>query len=118
MTRHQSLEALQGELERLFDLDEMLRLSADVLGFDPKRIGHTATKGAFARALVSHCADEEALEALVDAILFSSDRAEPGLRDRVKTLPNGELKPGTRVGTMKVVKKIAEGGLSMVYLVE
>jgi tetratricopeptide (TPR) repeat protein/tRNA A-37 threonylcarbamoyl transferase component Bud32 len=118
MTSHQSLEALQGELERLFDLDEMLRLSADVLGFDPKRIGHTATKGAFARALVSHCADEEALEALVDAILFSSDRAEPGLRDRVKTLPNGELKPGTKVGAMKIVKKIGEGGLSMVYLVE
>jgi len=118
MTSHASLEALQGELERLFDLDEMLRMSAEVLGFDPKRIGHTATKGAFARALVSHCADEEALEALVDAILFSSDRAEPGLRERVKTLPNGELKPGTRVGSMKVVKKIGEGGLSMVYLVE
>jgi tetratricopeptide (TPR) repeat protein/tRNA A-37 threonylcarbamoyl transferase component Bud32 len=118
MTSHTSLEAVQGELERLFDLDEMLRMSADVLGFDPKRIGHTGTKGAFARALVSHCADEEALEALVDAILFSSDRAEPGLRDRVKTLPNGELKPGTRVGSMKIVKKIGEGGLSMVYLVE
>ena len=29
---------------------------------------------------------EEALEALVDAILFTSDRAEPGLRERVKTL--------------------------------
>lgn len=118
MTSQASLEALQSELERLFDLPELLRLSSESLGFDPMRIGHTGTKGAFARALVGYCADEEALEALVDAILFSTDRAEPNLRDRVKQLPNGELKPGTRVGGMRVVKKIGEGGLSMVYLVE
>jgi tetratricopeptide (TPR) repeat protein/tRNA A-37 threonylcarbamoyl transferase component Bud32 len=118
MTSHASLEVLQGELERLFDLNELLRISTDVLGFDPARVGHTATKGAFARALVSYCSEEEALEALVDAILFSSDRAEPNLRERVKAMPNGELKVGTRVGGMRIVKKIAEGGLSMVYLAE
>jgi serine/threonine protein kinase len=118
MTSHASFEVLQGELERLFDLDELLRLSADVLGFDPNQVGSTGSKGAFARALVGHCVREEALEALVDAILLTSDAAEPDLRARVQSAPNGELKPGTRVGTLRVIKKIGEGGLSMVYLAE
>ena len=33
-------------------------------------------------------------------------------------MPNGELRPGTRVGGLRVVKKIGEGGLSVVYLAE
>src|SRR4029077_731927 len=55
---------------------------------------------------------------LVDAILLSSDQADGKLRESVKAVPNGELRPGTRVGTMRVVKKIGEGGLSIVYLAE
>ncbi len=113
-----TLDILQGELERLFDLDALLSLSTDLLGFDPAAVGGTGSKGTFARSLVGYCGNEDALPALVDAILLSSRDANTGLRDALKTLANGELAPGTRVGTLKVVKKIGEGGLSVVYLAE
>lgn len=112
------IDVLRGELERLFELDDLKRLSSDVLGFDPERVGSTGSKSAFARALVGYCADQEAIEALVDAILLSSEQADARLRSVIKSLPNGELRPGTRVGAMRVVKKIGEGGLSVVYLAE
>ncbi|HMI91952.1 MAG TPA: protein kinase, partial [Polyangiales bacterium] len=118
MTSDSTIEVLQGELERLFELDEMVRLSADLLGFDPERIGSTRSKGAFARALVGYCVDQEATEALIDAILLSSSQADAGLRQAAKHAPNGELRPGTRVAGMRIIKKIGEGGLSIVYLAE
>ena len=34
-----SIELVRGELERLFSLDEMLALSSDLLGLDPKDVG-------------------------------------------------------------------------------
>ncbi|MDH5671376.1 MAG: protein kinase [Myxococcales bacterium] len=112
------MEVLQGELERLFDLDGLMALSSNILGFDPEVVGGTGTKGAFARSLVGYCNDQEAIDALVDAILLSADGADAGLRQTVNSAPNGELKPGARVGGMKIVKKIGEGGLSVVYLAE
>lgn len=118
MASESTAEALQGELERLFDLDAMQRLSADVLGFDPATVGGTGSKGTFARALVSYCAGQDALAALVDAILFSADGADAGLRDALRRSRNSELAPGTSVGGMRIVKKIGEGGLSVVYLAE
>lgn len=117
-TSDSTIEVLQGELERLFELDELLKLSAEVLGFDPDRVGGTTSKGAFARSLVGYCADQEAMEALVDAILLSSDQADSRLRTVIASAPNGELRPGTRVGDLRIVKKIGEGGLSVVYLAE
>jgi tetratricopeptide (TPR) repeat protein/serine/threonine protein kinase len=113
-----ALDLLQGELERLYDLDELLRLSGDVLGFPPSDVGSTANKGAFARSLVGYCVDQDALAALVDAILLTSTRADVKLRDALKATSNGELSPGTQVGQLKVLKKIGEGGLSIVYLAE
>ncbi|MEY4579926.1 MAG: hypothetical protein RL701_4629, partial [Pseudomonadota bacterium] len=115
---HSALDLLQGELERLYDLDELLKLSAEVLGFAPATVGGTGTKGAFARSLVMYCTHEDALAALVDAILFTSERADVGLRKALRATSNGELSPGTQVGHLKVVRKLAEGGLSVVYLAE
>lgn len=113
-----ALNLVQGELERLYDLDDMMRLSADVLGFDPTVVGGTASKGAFARSLVGYCAHEDALAALVDAIMLTSTEADTGLRNALKNMANGELAPGTQVGSLRVVKKLGEGGLSIVYLAE
>src|SRR5688572_2186313 len=113
-----ALNLVQGELERLYDLDEMMRLSADVLGFDPTIVGGTASKGAFARSLVGYCLHEDALAALVDAIMLTSTEADTGLRSALRTMANGELAPGTQVGPLKVVRKLGEGGLSIVYLAE
>jgi tetratricopeptide (TPR) repeat protein len=113
-----ALDILQGELERLYDLEEMMRLSADLLGFAPAEVGGTGSKGAFARSLVGHCVHEDALAALVDAIMLSSERADTGLRATLKASSNGELSPGTHVGELKIIRKLGEGGLSIVYLAE
>jgi serine/threonine protein kinase/tetratricopeptide (TPR) repeat protein len=115
---HSALDLLQGELERLYDLDELLSLSADYLGFAPAVVGGTGSKGAFARSLVGYCRNEDALAALVDAILLTSERADSNLRSALKAGSNGELSPGTQVGSLRIVRKIAEGGLSIVYLAE
>lgn len=111
-----TLDILQGELERLYDLPTMLRLCSGLLGFDPERIGGTGSKGAFARSLVGYCSGNHALPALVDAIELTSREADTNLRSALKNFTNGELSPGTKVGAFKVVKKLGEGGLSVVYL--
>lgn len=49
------LDVLRAELERLFELDELMVLSHDVLGFDPETVGGTSTLGSFAGALVGYC---------------------------------------------------------------
>src|SRR5687768_5551559 len=54
-------DILQAELERLFELDELLQLSRDVLGFEPENVGGTGAKASFAGALTAHCAENEAI---------------------------------------------------------
>ena len=70
--RSMSIDIVRGELERLFSLDEMVALSTDLLGFDPKEIGGLASKASFARALTDRAAEVDAVEALVDAVLASA----------------------------------------------
>ena len=48
-------EHLRSELERLFELDDMMALARDLLGLRPDDVGGTAGKGSFARALVDRC---------------------------------------------------------------
>src|SRR4051794_10768438 len=74
-------DILRGELERLFNLDELTTLSRDLLGFDPDAIGGTTAKASFARALTNLCTEIEALDALADAVLASRTEADPRLRD-------------------------------------
>src|SRR4051794_11504563 len=64
-------EFLQGELERLFELESMMALSSDLLGIPPAELPGTKAKGTFARALVEHCVTQGALSALADAIQLS-----------------------------------------------
>jgi tetratricopeptide (TPR) repeat protein len=111
-------ELLCGELEKHFDLEGLTRLSTELLGLDPADVGNTSAKGAFARALVERCGREDALEALVDALLISA----PGADARVKQVYAGaldeELAPGAQLAGYRVVKKLGEGGLGVVYLGE
>ena len=51
-------------------------------------------------------------------LVYLSDGSPLHLRSVLKGMPNGELRPGTRVGGLRIVKKIGEGGLSVVYLAE
>lgn len=111
-------DILRGELERLFELDELKSLSADLLGLDPDQVGGTDGKGAFARALVERCVGEDALLALADAVILSKDGVDEKVRKLFELDPGEELKPGTQVHSFRVLKKIGEGGVGIVYLAE
>ena len=111
-------EILRGELERLFELDDLKRISTDLLGLSLDEIGSASGKGAFARSLVDLCVRQDSLEALADAVLFSAK----GVDDRVRQVFEGQrgqdLSAGTVVAGFRVLKKIGEGGVGSVYLAE
>lgn len=110
-------DLLRGELERVFELDEMQQLSRDLLGFQPEDVGSSAGKGAFARALVEQCAGRDALEALADAIVLSAGERELDERVHVLHSDHGEeLEVGAELGTYRVLKKLGEGSVGVVYL--
>lgn len=109
------LDVLRAELERLFELDELMVLSHDVLGFDPERVGGTSTLGSFAGALVGYCRDVDALEALSDAVLVTKPQVDRRATQLAAAEPL-ELKPGQRLGSYEVVRRVAEGRLGTLYL--
>lgn len=106
---------LQGELERLFELDAMMALSDELLGLPPAEVGGTDAKGAFARALVKRCEANDALLALSDAIRLS-------LRDVSETVApppkEEELEEGTELDGFRIVKLLERRALGSVYLAE
>lgn len=111
------LDVLRAELERLFELDELMQLSQDVLGFDPEAVGGTATLGAFAGALVGHCLDVDALAALTDALTVT----KPNIDRRIAVLGDiipaeGELKPGEKLEDYTIVRKLGDGRLGTTYV--
>lgn len=111
-------DLLRGELERLFDLDELKKLSDELLGIDPEQVGGTEGKGAFARALIERCQADDALLALADAVLVS----KTGVNEKVGAIYDAhtgeELAAGTEVAGFRVLKKLGEGGVGVVYLAE
>jgi len=111
-------DLLRGELEKHFDLDGLKRLSDELLGFDPEVVGSTSAKGAFARALVEKAAREDGLEALVDALLLSANGVDPRVQQVYAGALGEELAPGANVAGFRIVKKLGEGGLGVVYLGE
>lgn len=112
-----SLDIVRGELERLFSLDEMVALSTDLLGFDPKEIGGLASKASFARALTDRCAEVDAIEALVDAVLASRTEVDPRVKELAQKghVRAEELKAGDTVGAFTIARKIAEGPRAIIY---
>ncbi|MBZ0121649.1 MAG: protein kinase [Sandaracinaceae bacterium] len=111
-------DILRGELERLFELDELLNLSADLLGLDPQSVGGTEGKGAFARALVERCVEDDALLALAEALLLSKKGVSAKVSTIFDALPGDELAAGTNVDGWRILKKLGEGGIGVVYLGE
>lgn len=112
-----TIDILRGELERLFELDDMKQLSIDLLGLSPEEVGGTSGKGAFARALVEKCSADDALAALADAIVFVKQDVKRG-GPELYVVAGEDLAAGTMVGPYKVSKKLGEGGIGVVYLAE
>ncbi|HZF55627.1 MAG TPA: tetratricopeptide repeat protein [Polyangiaceae bacterium] len=112
-----SIDIVRGELERLFSLDEMVALSTDLLGFDPKEIGGLASKASFARALTDRCAEVDAVEALVDAVIASRNEVDPRVKEVAQKghVRPEELKAGEALGPFTITRKIAEGPRAIIY---
>jgi serine/threonine protein kinase len=110
------IQNLRSEIERLFSLDELLVLSADLLGLDPEAIGGTAAKASFVRALTEHCKEADSLEALVEAVIGLHGDADPRLRELGRSAAADEAyAPGTAVGPFTIARRIGEGTVSIVY---
>ncbi|HEY3235118.1 MAG TPA: protein kinase [Polyangiaceae bacterium] len=114
----ETIEILSNELERLFELDELKGLSQELLGLSPAQVGGSEKKGSFARALVHACAESDAVEALIDAVVASRRDAGArllGLRargfNRAEVIENGES-----VGPYLVLRKLGEGRIGATYL--
>ena len=116
----QMIEAdlLRAELERLYDLDELVSLSRDILGFDPDRVGGTTAKASFAGALTSHCVEHDAVEALCDVLLATRANVSAQVADiRLTGLSSDEeLKAGSDFAGYQVVRKLGEGRLAISYV--
>src|SRR5688500_14423475 len=111
-------DTLRAELERLFELDELLRLTSDILELDPTHIGSTTTLASFAHALVDYCAREHTLLALSDVVAVYKPDASPELStqamDGASLLP--ELCPGDLWEGFVIVRKLGSGPWGTSYL--
>lgn len=112
------IDTLQAELERLFDLNSLLNLTREVLGFDPESIGGTAALGSFAQSLIRHCVQCDATEALCDAVRILKPNSSAEL-DRIRTLGlsfNENLSAGSTIGEIQVVRVLGQGRVGASYL--
>ncbi len=110
------VETLTAELERLFELPDLTRLSRDALGFEPEDIGGVATRASFARALSEQAVASEAVEALLDAIALDR-RGLPSSLESVRegaTASEG-LSAGDSMGQYVVLEKLGTGPWATVY---
>lgn len=111
------LNILTGELERLYELEELKQLSESLLGLHPAQVGGVAAKASFARALAQRCAESEAVEALIDAMVVRHHDLDPRLLDLRSRgfAPREELESGESIGPYTILNKLGEGRLGVTY---
>jgi tetratricopeptide (TPR) repeat protein len=113
------IETLCAELEQLFELEELMTLSEELLGFSPDEVGGTAKVGSFAHALANHCIRENAVEALRDALIAR----KPAQKERFAAIHTeafgpGELHAGDRFGPFTIAQPLGKGATGSVYRVQ
>jgi len=110
------VETLTAELERLFELPDLTRLSRDALGFQPEDIGGVATRASFARALAEQAVASEAVDALLDAIALDRHGLPSSLESvREGAASSAPLTPGDSIGQYVVFEKLGTGPWANVY---
>jgi len=110
------VETLTAELERLFELPDLTRLSRDALGFEPEDIGGVATRASFARALAEQAVASEAVDALLDAIALDRRGLPSSLESVRERAANSEqLSPGDSIGAYVVFEKLGTSPWANVY---
>ncbi len=111
-------DILRAELERLYDLPDLLRLSQDILGFEPGNVGGVSAKASFAGALTGHCLEHDAIEALCEALLATRPDVNPKVAElRIDGIAlDEELTPGQELGPYSITRKLGAGRLGVSYL--
>jgi tetratricopeptide (TPR) repeat protein len=111
------LKILSGELERLYELEELKHLSETLLGLSPGQVGGTTAKASFARALAQRCAEFDAVEALVDAIVVAHTDVDPRVLElRVRGFEQRDVfDVGDSVGPYLITAKLGDGRLGTTY---
>ena len=112
------MDSLRGELERLFELDELVKLSSTLLGFNPKEIGGTSGKASFVRALTDFCASRGAVEALCDAVASLRPNADARLASwrNFGVWERSVLAPGDTLAGFSIERLLGEGPQGAAYL--
>ncbi len=110
------MEALRAELEELFELDELLHLSEQLLGINPEQVGGDKAKGSYVRALTEHCARSHSVEALCDAVVASKARVSEALRSTANVgLSKTARAPGDTFGPYVVSRVLGTGPAGTTY---
>ena len=109
-----TIDLVRGELERLFTLDEMTKMSERLLGLAPEDVGGASAKGSFARALTERCFDGDRLHALIDVMLHAKREVDPRVRD-ISFFGDEELLDDQVLGDFVIERKIGESDLGIVY---
>ena len=110
------VEILRVELERLYDLDALQKLSRDLLGLDPDDVAAESNRPAFARALAERALRDDLHEALADAIVLTDRSSETRLRPVYEGRASDDLAVGQMVVGYKILKKTHDEGFGTVYL--
>ena len=76
-----SLDVLKGELERLFELEQLKDLAERLLGVALEESSDAMGKAGLASALVARCVEAEAVEALCDAVVTLREGVARGVSD-------------------------------------
>src|SRR3954452_22602957 len=101
------VETLSAELERLFELSDLTRLSRDALGFEPDDIGGVTTRASFARALAEQAVSSEAVDALLDAIALDRRGLPSSLEAvRARSGEGDELNAGESIGQYLITGRL------------
>jgi len=110
------VETLSAELERLFELPDLTRLSRDALGFEPEDLGGLSTRASFARALSEQAVSSEAVDALLDAIALDRKGLPSALESvRARAGEGKALAPGESIGEYLITAKVGTGPWATVY---
>src|SRR5580692_3333963 len=113
-----TIDIVRAELERIFSLDEMTSMSRRLLSLDPEEVGGATAKATFAKALTERCLEDDRFDALIDVLLASRLAVDPRVRDAASLSSRDEVPAGQAVGPFTVTRKIGEGPLGIVYLVD
>ncbi len=111
-----TIQILRGELEILYSLEELTKMSEQLLGVRAEDVGVASTKATFVEALARVCAEQDKLEALLDVLAASRQEVDPRARDIAGLLTKGELAPGRVFDGYHVERKLSGTELGTVYL--